>query len=793
MKTFLLSIALFIGTYYSIGLASVPTDSIREGSIFGYEPLPTDTVRDTAFQVGDTLWLGDGKFCVKPDQSKRVESIYPSVKTDVKIVASDGFAHGWVTQTFYNPFDLPFNATYVFPLPYNGAVHGMTFISKLGAFKAVIEEKAIAESLFVQAQRQGQQAALLTQTQRSIYTQKLANILPHDSIKVIITLSMALSYDMGTIELAFPTTIGHRYGEAPLSKRTATVTPVYIRPDARPANSLDFSILICTPFDIADVKSPNFACTFTSANIEALARSYGLLAGTETLPPNMKAKLIKLSPGDQLPNRDIVIQFKRQSTARDASFLSWHSAGSGYFAMQLYPDLADTGDKPQSIDMVFVIDKSGSMAGQPIELAKKIVLSMLSKATADDRISLLSFDNAPYSLFPTPQPASAENLQQARTWVGGLQGTGGTEMLTAVRQALAIPLPMGSRRIMALITDGGIWGVDSIYTAIKKDGKTTAFAFGVGASPNRDLIDGAASAGNGIGRNIGYNDDIDVVINEFWTRIRMPQLENITIDWGSDKPTGLTKDTLGSLWLGQPIVLFGKYTQGGDKTIVLKGTKGEKSFTQSFNVSLCQNNTVLYFVPQLWARQTMENLLYAQTLGGSEVNKSAIISLSKEFDVLCKYTAFIAVADSSVTNNPALSGKVPLVIPQGTDPNLYQYDAAYASKNALFLMPMGVESEGPAVQEKPAKGRLSKPQVVARLFGGKLQIRISGIAVDRGAMVRIYEVRGRLIRAWQSSELANGGFVWDLTGINGKRVGPGAFIVTLTSAMVKMAVPVMVN
>jgi hypothetical protein len=156
----------------------------------------------------------------------------------------------------------------------------------------------------------------------------------------------------------------------------------------RPANSLDFTVLICTPFDINDIKSPNFTCTFTSVNAEALARTYGLLSNTETLPANIKAQLVRLSSGDQLPNRDIVIQFKRQAASRDASVLSWNNGSTGYFAMQIYPDLADTNDKPQSIDMVFVIDKSGSMAGQPMELSKKIVLAMLSKATPKDRISI---------------------------------------------------------------------------------------------------------------------------------------------------------------------------------------------------------------------------------------------------------------------------------------------------------------------------------------------------------------------------------------------------------------------
>jgi Ca-activated chloride channel family protein len=796
MKKLPLVVTLTIAAMAAGVLSSVPTDSIGEGSIFGYEPVPADTVRDTSFHVGDTLWLGEGRFCVKPDPARRVENIYPSVHTNLKIIAGDGFAHGQVTQTFYNPFDLPFNATYVFPLPHNGAVHGMEFISKLGAFKAVIREKALAESLFVQAQRQGQQAALLTQTQRSIFTQKLANIPPHDSIRVVITFSMALSYDMGTLELAFPTTIGHRYGAPPLAKRSTAATPVYVKPGARPANSLDFSILLCTPFEAAEVKCPNFPCTFTIDNVEALARTYGVIADSASLPANMKTRLIRLSGRDELPNRDIVVQFRRRSTARDAGVLSWHNGAEGYFALQLYPDLADTGGAPQAVDMVFVIDKSGSMNGPPMELTKKIVLAMLNRATPNDRISLLSFDNASYSLFEEPVAATAANVAQATTWVNTLTGTGGTEMLSAVRKALAVALPKGATRIMALITDGGIWGVDSMYTAIKKDGRTKAFAFGVGASPNRDLIDGAAVAGDGIGKNIGYNDDIDAVIADFWMRIRAPQLENITIDWGGETPSGLTKSTLGSMWLGQPLVLFGKYDQPGNRVITLSGTKAGNPVSQSFNVSFCQNNPLMYFVPCMWARQTIENLLYTQTLAGNEDNKSAIISLSSEFEVLCKYTAFLAIADSSVTDNPALSGKVPLLIPQATDPSLYAYDAASAGRIGAIQISKGfmeVREGDKGFIDNSKTASPDMPRLTAVSSRGQIRISISGSIPDIGVVLRIWDLRGKLIRTWRVNGPAAENLIWDLTTANGRRVGAGAFVLTLTGPAVNVAVPVVVK
>jgi Ca-activated chloride channel family protein len=776
---------IYIFLVFSQGSASISTDSVGEGSILGIEPVPTDTVRDTSFHVGDTLKFDDGTFCVKPDPSKRLDVAYPSVHTDIKIIAGDGFAHGWITQTFYNPYTLPFNATYVFPMPFNGAVHAMSFTSRLGSFKAILTEKAQAESLFNAAQQSGQQAALLTQTQRSIFTQQLANILPHDSIKVTITFSMALSYSMDEFEISYPTTIGHRYGAAPLAKRADVIDPVYIKPGVRPANSLDFSILLCTPFPITGLVSPNFAVTVSNADVEALARQNGVLSGSDALPASVQAQFVKLSASGELPNRDIVVRYKRLSTARDLSLLSWHNGTSGYFAMQLYPDIADSVNRPNSIDMVFVIDQSGSMAGTPMELSKKIVNSMLDKATSDDRIFPISFDNTPHALFVSPQMATPENIQKTRGWVNTLAGTGGTEMLAAVRLGLSVPLVAGSARVMALITDGGIYAVDSIYKAIKDDGKTTAFAFGVGASPNSDLINGAATAGNGIGQNIGYNDDVATIVSNFWTRIRTPQLEDISIDWGASPPTELTKTTFGNLWVGAPLVLFGKYSEPGTRTLTINGTRSGQPFSQSFSVTFSSECTVLDFVPKLWARQTIENLLYAQTLAGNENNKAQILSLSLEYGVLCKYTAFVAIADTAVADNPAISGKVPLVIPQGTDPSLYNYNSGAVTS---------AQEDSPG--QRHATGQLPDGKSFSAVqCSGRILFHINSAALhDPTARVRIFDMRGRLIRSWLVSELAAGGFSWTLTtGTNGMRIKRGTYLVTLSGATVRAALPLAVR
>ena len=160
-----LAVSLLLAVTLAWG--TVPLDSLGEGTCVGYVPLPVDTVSDTSFHYGDTLVLSSGEEVVKPYPYEREQAAVPSVKTTVKIVAGDGFAHGRVTQVFHNPFDLPFEATYIFPLPHDGAVHAMEFATSTGVYHADLLEKEEAKQQYEEAKQEGKQAALLMQSQDS--------------------------------------------------------------------------------------------------------------------------------------------------------------------------------------------------------------------------------------------------------------------------------------------------------------------------------------------------------------------------------------------------------------------------------------------------------------------------------------------------------------------------------------------------------------------------------------------------------------------------------------------------
>ena len=760
--TSLFSILILVSSLY----ASIPADSLKEGTCVGYVPAPADTVSDTSFHVGDTLYLDNGEISIKMPDSTKEEVVIPSVKTVVKVIIGDGFAHGKVTQTFNNPFNLPFDATYVFPLPNDGAVHGMDFRTSRGLYHAEIMKKETAQNIYDSSNAQGIQASLLTQVQDGIFVQNICNIPAKDSVKITITFSTPLVYDMEKFDFNFPTTIAEdRYGDNPLD-------PVVAYPHERPGASLEFYVLILTPYTINNLSCPTHEVTIHPIITEQTAIDYDLISQGEHFPDGVNPSLILLKSKPTIPNDDIVVRFSREEAQRDVSLLSYHDGTDGYFAMQIYPDLHDTGQTPQLIDIVFVIDRSGSMGGNPILYARETVHRMLDKARPDDRISLLAFNSTHTSLFPEPQPATAENITTAHNWIDQLDASGGTEMLAGVQKALETPLTDGRVRILALITDGEIYGVNDMYAAIKNDSSnTTVFAFAVGARTNQELIDGAAEAGGGAGKHIVNFDDIAPTVEEFWKRIRIPQISNLSIDWGSpDIPTSVVGSEMNSLWYGMPIKVFGQYISGGPRTITLSGYSNTTPVSEPYDVHFVNNNKVCYFVPKIWARETIEYLMHDQIAQGNEIHKDKITEMSLAHTVLCKYTAFLAVADSLMDD----------------DGNWVSAEEYYANQTNNNNNNNG-DTNSTAINTITSTTK--QPDLRLHHLGNFIRLSLNNIPQGHvNGYVTIFDLKGRMVMRWRIADLAKQNFTWtwNMKDHSGCPIAKGFYVLRVQNSFFKM-------
>ena len=591
-----------------------------------------------------------GPLCVVYDTvSKKSFTLSPEHST-YSIVVTDGLAHVKIEQLYVNSFGRIRDIVYIFPMPNKGSVHSMSMLYKNELYQAKIMEKQEAQRKYDSVVNTGGTGALLLQERPNIFQQRLANIAYGDSAIVTIGFSMPLKYDNGTYELAIPTMIGERYQSSGVD--FVPSGPFWNPPENRDGQSLQINVLIQTGFEIANLESPTHPMvTGALSSMRQTLEDRGVIDPTSEIAEPYGCGGILVSQATY-PNRDFVLRFSRKAAAQDFSLASCfdRTRNEGYFAMNIFPDTSIfTGPRPD-LDIVLMVDHSGSQSGWPLEAEKKVASEILSRLLPTDMITVLGFQSVVTWAYSntTPREATAANIAVASSFINALAATGGTELLSAVQAALAVPQSSGYERYYIFLTDGFVTNETAIITAIRDHpSNPTVFTFGCGNSINRYLIDEAAATGNGgygtVITELEARESVVPFVDAAWEKISTPQLKNVTVDFGA--ATGANNLLMPSgtnLFTGRPIEIYGTYTGGGQATVTVKGVLADKEVVLQKNVTFAANENMNFMVPKIWAREYIEYLSINE--GTTQANKAAIIEVSTAFQVLSKYTAFLAIS-----------------------------------------------------------------------------------------------------------------------------------------------------
>lgn len=162
------------------------------------------------------------------------------------------------------------------------------------------------------------------------------------------------------------------------------------------------------------------------------------------------------------------------------------------------PPQAVAADEVPPREYIFVLDVSGSMNGFPLDTAKTLMRDLVAVLRPTDTFNIVVFADGSQTLSRASIPATVTNLETALGFIGRKKGGGGTELLAAIKRALAIPRQDGVSRTVVLLTDGYIDAERSVFDYVRDHlDETNLFAFGIGSSVNRYLIEGLAHAGQG--------------------------------------------------------------------------------------------------------------------------------------------------------------------------------------------------------------------------------------------------------------------------------------------------------
>jgi Ca-activated chloride channel family protein len=573
------------------------------------------------------------------------------IRYDTVVVGT--LAETTVTQVFHNPLPDRLEALYTFPLPDDAAVDDYWIRVGERHVHSVLKRRADAEKDYARAREAGKTAALLTQERPNVFTQAVANIAPGAAIEVEIHFVQPLSQKDGRYALALPTVVGPRYVSPGAVPDAARVTPPVLPAGASTCTPVDIHVAIDTTLPIGDIASKQHAVT--------IAR-------------HPQGAAIELAGGPVRADRDFELSWRLGGPRPRAELLAQRQGDGGHFTLTIQPPTGfDAGRSPPR-ELVFVVDVSGSMRGIPLLTARRAVARALAGMRQDDTFNVITFAGQADALAPAALANTAENRERAVAFLAAASHRGGgTEMLTGILAALDPPQEPGRLRMILFMTDGYIGDETRIFRALdQRRGDARLFAFGVGGSVNRFLLDGLARTGRGAATVMGPGERPDAAVDEFYARVDRPVLTDISIDWGGLKIEDASPAQLPDLFAGQPVVVYGRYTGALAGEVVLRGKLGGAAV--EIPVDLARARASEHpAVAGMWARKRIDDLSgYPLHATGGELpegrERDAVIDLALAHRVMTAWTAFVAVEEVSekLPDGTLRIVQVPVDMPYGT-------------------------------------------------------------------------------------------------------------------------------
>ncbi len=603
-------------------------------------------------------------FFVKSDDPS-VDQL-PLKSTSAEVNISGVIADVRVTQVYKNEGKRPIEAIYVFPASTRAAVYGMKMTIGTRTIVAKINKREEARKEYEKAKQEGKSASLLEQQRPNVFQMNVANIMPGDNIKVELSYTELLVPEDKVYDFVYPTVVGPRYSNQPAAtapQQDKWVENPFTHSGEAPAYAFDITVNLAAGLPVKDIH-----CTSHKVNVA--------FDGPTTAAIKLDAS--EKSGG----NRDYILKYRLDGDKIESGLLLYKGDKENFFLLMMQPPKRVELSEIPPREYIFIVDVSGSMYGFPLELSKKLLRDLIGNLRPTDMFNLILFSGGSKVMSEKSVPAIKENIDNALYVIDKQKGGGGTELLPAVKRALAMPRTKGFSRSVIIATDGLVTVETEIFDLIRKNlGDANMFTFGIGSSVNRYILEGMARAGMGEPFVITTEAEAAVQGEKFRKIVQTPVLTGIKLNFGKFEAYDVEPISIPDIMADRPVIVFGKWRGSPKGIIILKGKAGNRDYTESINVAKVKTVETNSALRYLWARHRITMLSdysFLKQDDKKEKRVEEVTQLGLKYNLLTAYTSFVAI-DSEVRNKEGDSATVkqPLPMPQGvSDYAVGSYHAA---------------------------------------------------------------------------------------------------------------------
>ena len=621
----------------------------------------------------------------------------PLKSTAVSVDIAGTIADVKVAQVYRNEGQRPIEAVYVFPGSTKAAVYGMKMTIGERTIIADVRRREDARREYEQAKQEGKSASLLEQQRPNVFRMNVANILPGDSIRVELSYTELLTPADKVYEFVYPTVVGPRYSgrkaensaSAGASRPEEWIHNPYLHQGEPPTSTFDIVVNLSAGLPIQEM----------TCGTHKVGVSY---------TDSSRAR-VSLAPGERFGgNRDYILRYRLAGGLIESGLLLYEGNEENFFLLNVQPSERVASVQIPPREYIFIIDVSGSMIGFPLDISKKLLKDLISNLTPEDRFNVLLFAGGASVLSERSLPATSENVRKALDVIDRQQGGGGTELLPALKRALALPRAEEVCRTIVVATDGYVTVEEEAFDLIRRNlGDANLFAFGIGSSVNRFIIEGMARAGMGEPFVVTRPEEAAAKADGLRKMIQSPVLTRIKVEFDGFDAFDVEPTAIPDLMADRPLTIFGKWRGKPGGTIKLSGITGGRPYDVDLDVASAkplESNAALRY---LWARHRIAVLSDYNTLRADEERVIEITNLGLKYSLLTAYTSFVAVDSKVRRENGKLEQVIqPLPLPEGVS----DYAVGVSSLRAA---PMST-ALGRIAEAPESLGFRSKQQIFSR-------------------------------------------------------------------------------
>ncbi len=613
----------------------------------------------------------------------------PLKSTAASVNISGVIADVLVTQIYKNEGKKPLEAIYVFPASTRAAVYGMKMTIGKRVIEAKIKKRDEARRDYEQARDAGRSASLLEQQRPNVFQMNVANIMPGDVIKVELKYTELLVPTDKIYEFVYPTLVGPRYSNQKAANASPSehwVENPYLHQGEFSKTTFDIRVAINAGMPIRDL---NCSSHKISAVYEGESR---VSVGLDKADRNGG-------------NRDYILHYRLDGDRIQTGLLLSSGARENFFVLMMQPPKRVKKDGLPGREYIFIVDVSGSMYGFPLDISKKLLSNLIGNLRPTDQFNVLLFSGGSTLMAEKSLPATQENIRKAISVIENQHSGGGTELLPALKRALALKKDKKYSRSVVIVTDGYVSVEEEAFDLIRRNlGNANLFAFGIGSSVNRHIIEGMAHVGMGEPFIITKPEVAPMKAEKFRKLIQSPVLTQVKVALDGFHAYDVEPLAIPDVLADRPVLVFGKWRGERKGTIKLSGISGEGRYVQTVHVENYQaprNNEALKY---LWARHRVTILSDYNKLRNDDRRVREVTALGLQYNLLTAYTSFVAV-DSEVrnSNGQATTVKQPLPLPQDVSDYAVGGNGNLAASPSVYKsMSLRVKEDKMVIQEVQA-------------------------------------------------------------------------------------------